>query len=476
VFTKSSKLLISVLAIALMGLFIGCSDDDETPNTPNSPDMGEGAMLRVVHASPNAPAVDVYVKGVSTPLFSDAAYGATTGYTEVAAGDYTIELRGAGSPATSTPAFSVGPVTIPEGATITAIAAGNFGSTNADDAFRILPIAENFAAPGAGNAAVRVVHGSFDAPTVDIDLGDDGTVDFPGFARFTDTGEAGLALPAGQELQVGIRAGGSRVTAFTTPQLPEGANLFVIATGRLTDRLPREDDGFSLLAVGPAGTVGFIRQNPVVFALHGSPDAPAVDIAAGGAVVVPNLAFGELSAPVQVPPASYTLSFRAAGTTAEAASATTPVLAAGERYLAVASGFLGDNSFTLIPVAEAFSPAGGQAQVRVVHASPDAPAVDVGTVDSMGNLTAVSDFVDLSFEETSKSEGTALPVGSLPIGVGVTGTGTAAVTFTVPTSAGLHAFAVAAGSLLDNTVETFRLLVVDATSYPWGVVEINPNP
>ena len=65
----------------------------------------------------------------------------------------------------------------------------------------------------------------------------------------------------------------------------------------MLEALPRESAGFGLLAVGPDGTIGLIRQNPVVFALHASPDAPAVDIYAGETALTTNLAFGQLSTP-----------------------------------------------------------------------------------------------------------------------------------------------------------------------------------
>jgi hypothetical protein len=119
-----------------------------------------------------------------------------------------------------------------------------------------------------------------------------------------------VELPSGNELQVGIWAGTplARVTAFTTLALPDGGELFVIALGSIAD-LPREETGFSLLAVGsnPVGTFGLIRQNPTVYALHGGPDAPAVDIFAGDLELVDNLSFADLSGDIQVPPGRYTL-------------------------------------------------------------------------------------------------------------------------------------------------------------------------
>jgi hypothetical protein len=461
-----------IFSIAALFLFVGCSDDDEKIM---GVDMGQGAMVRVIHASPDAPNVDLYVEGIAAAVATDIAYGETTVYLDLDAGMYNFQLRAAGSNPASPPAYETGDLDIAEGAKITAIALGLLASADADDKFRVITYAENFADPGAGNAAVRIIHGSADAPTVAVDVGNDGAPEVPNFARFAETGAAGVALPAGTEIQIAIWAGAplERVTVFTTPQLPSGAELFVIATG-LLGKLPREADGFSLLAAGPAGTIGFIKQNPVVFALHGSPDAPAVDIYAGSSELVDNLAFGELSAPIQVPPGSYDLDFRANDDGPIAASATTPALAAGERYLAIASGFLNDTpAFILLPYADAFALGGSDARVRAIHASPDAPAVDIGTV-AANVLTPVPDYTNVSFQDASVASGTSLPVAQLLIGVAPMGDTNPLVTFDITTAAGLRAYAVAAGSL-QGTGESFRLVIVDTSTYPWVAAEVLPN-
>lgn len=473
---RLKKLNIMTMTLSALLVFsLACSDDDDNPLAP-PPDMGEGVQLRVIHASPDAPAVDVYAEGVSSPLITGLAYGATSDYLDLDPGTYNIQLRAAGADPASAPAFETGDVDLPEGARITALAAGLLTSMDSSDKFRVIPLVEDFTAPGAGNAAVRIVHAGSDAPAVALDVGNDGNPEVTNFARFDETGAAGVALPANTALQIAIWAGNplQRVTVFTTPELPEGAELFVVATG-LLGKLPRETDGFNLLAVAPTGSVGFIKQNPVVFALHGSPDAPNVDIYAGNTILAGNLGFGELSGAIQVPPASYTLDFRAAGSSQTAATVTTPTLAAGERYLAIASGFLsGTPDFRLIPAGESFAAAGADARVRVIHASPDAPAVDVGTV-SGGAVTPVGDFTNLAFEQGSPVAGTSLPVGNLPIGVAATGTTSPVAEFTVPTSAGLQAFAVAAGALDPLKGETFRLVVVVTNSFPWSALEIQPN-
>lgn len=467
------KFMMFIAGALVFGL-AGCSDDDD--NNPTTPGAADKAELRVVHASVDAPSVDLYVNDGTEPLLQALAYGGVSDYLEVDAGSYTVQLRAHGASPTSAPAYEVD-LTLTAGATVTAVAAGLLGSMGADDRFRILPLVEDFQDPGAGNAAVRVIHAAPDAPTVALDIGNDGSPEVTGFARFGDTGAAGVPLPAGTALRVGVWAGEplARASVFTTPSLPAGANLFLIATGLLGG--DPQDDGFSLLAVGPAGAIGFIRQDALamVYALHASPDASAVDLDADGGEVVAGLAFGQLSPGLAVWPGSYEIDFRAAGTANVAATAQTPYLEPGVSYLAIATGFLtgGAPAFQLLPLADGFSGGASDALVRVVHASPDAPAVDVGPLVS-GEVAAVADYSDLSFGESSPAAGTALPVGDLTIGVAATGTTAPVATFDVTTAAGLRAFAVASGSL-GGTGEGFRLVLVVAGDESWSAVEVSPN-
>ncbi|MDP2470913.1 MAG: DUF4397 domain-containing protein [Candidatus Palauibacterales bacterium] len=444
----------------------------------SDPDAGS-AMLRAVHASPDAPAVDVYAEGISVPLISALAYGDASLYFPVPAGTYNIQLRAHPSTEADPIAFETGPIDLAANQKITAVASGFLGSMDEADRFRILPLVEDFGTPQS--ALVRIVHAGPDAPSVDIDLGDDGSVDYGDLARFADTGAAGITLPSGEALQVGIRvAGGDRVTAFTTPALPDGEEIFVIATGSLA-RPARADDGFSLLAVASTGSLGFIKQNPVVYALHGSPDAPAVDIYAGESLLVQDLAFGELSGTVQVPPGTYTLDFFVTGTGggSPAASFDTPELMAGSAYLAVAAGELQlegtEEAFTLLAFEELFDPT-ETARVRAIHASGDAPAVDIGTVDGgTGEIDAVL-FQNLAWSESSDDAGLEAPVGDLTIGVAATGSTTPVATFDITTEAGLQTFAIAAGALApDGVEEAFRLILVVVSTNPWVGAEVLPD-
>ena len=71
------------LAASIAGL-VACGADDDSD-----------AYVRILHASPDAPAVDVYVNGELQ--LSDVAYQDGTGYMKVSDGNANIELRVAGT-------------------------------------------------------------------------------------------------------------------------------------------------------------------------------------------------------------------------------------------------------------------------------------------------------------------------------------------------------------------------------------------
>ncbi len=489
--------VISVVAVvsALSTLLSACGSDS-TPSpappapTPPAPSESPGvqpaaaipqARLRVLHASANAPMVDVWLKGGTQPVLKGATYGLATDYVKVPAGSISLELRAAPSKISDPVAFAPPPFDLAADTTMTAVAAGVLGAADPAKAFRILPLADAFK-KAPGKVAVRVVHASPDAPTVGIDVGDDDPAkpEIPSLARFADSGADGVLLAAGQPLQIGIVAGGSRVTAFTTPMLPDGSEVFVVAAG-LLGRHPRADDGFSLIAASPIATLGFVRQNPVVYALHASPDAPAVDLYVGQAEIADNLAFGQLSASTQVRPGRYDVDFftHAAGNVrpsgAPATTQSSGILLAGQRYLAVAAGFLaGSPSFELA----AFSDEKAyddtvNARVRAVHASPDAPTVDIGVATSAGVSPVL--MPGLPFLGSSLPLGVAIAPGSYTLGVTPAGQSAQVVArFPVALTAGARSFAIAAGALDPTKGQALRLLLVDTAASPWAVASVSP--
>jgi hypothetical protein len=229
---------------------------------------------------------------------------------------------------------------------------------------------------------------------------------------------------------------------------------------------------------GSAGTGGAGgAANAVVYALHASPDAGTVDIFAGDAELIDSAAFGAL-ARLEVPAGAYTLDFFPATEGAStrpsgdpAASAMTPELEAGVTYLAIAAGELADDSFELIPLVANFEAAGSGARVRAVHASAGAPAVDVGTVSTPGDIDTPPVIENVEFGDATDGAGLALPAAALTLGIAATGDTATVAEFPLNLTAGLSAFAIAAGKL-GATENAFQLIVVNASASPWTATAV----
>ena len=126
-----------------------------------------------------------------------------------------------------------------------------------------------------------------------------------------------------------------------------------------------------VLGIGAAG-------NACVNIVHASPDAPAVDIFVDGAKAVENLAFGTATGWVALPAGEHQVQVAPTGEEADAAVIDATVdLEADMAYEVAAIGAVAEITAAIFPVDLAVSMDTENAAVRVIHASPDAPAVDV---------------------------------------------------------------------------------------------------
>ena len=463
-----------ILALAALTACGGGSTAPAVKPTPLN------AQIRVVHASADAPPVDIYVEGVAGPAFT-LSYLETSSYATLPEGSYNFQIYLEGAdPTLVDPVFETGALPLGGNEVVTAVAAGSINQDpGSGEEFRVLAFVEGFGSAGSG-ALARIVHASPNAPTVAIDLGDDSTPDYSGLQRFSDTGPAGIPLPSGQALQAAILVDATldRVTAFTTPSLPEGAELFVIATGFLGPKA-NQTDAFGLLVVAPDGTFGFLRQNPVIYGLHASPDTGVVDIALEGSsdLLVDDLEFSELSAPIQVPAdQSYSIDVRdQMGNVA--LNFETPVLDAGESYLAAVIGYSGmGRSAPLEPrlLVDTLggTPIEGNGLVRGLHLSPDAGVVDIGPVDGVsGNLLPLPGFEALNYRTTSfPVEGTEVPTSPLVIGVAPSASPTPLVSFDVDLEEDAESWVIVVGTADTASFpgdEGVRLVNVNTAVAPW---------
>jgi hypothetical protein len=136
------------LAATLAALVLAtaaCSDDNNSPSS--------NAQVRVVHGSPDAPAVDVLVDG--TKVLDSVVYQDASGYLTVPSGTRNVKVN---VYATATSVIDANVALAKDGA-YTVIA------TNTVAAIEPLVLIDDLTAPAAGNIKLRLVHG---APSVDL--------------------------------------------------------------------------------------------------------------------------------------------------------------------------------------------------------------------------------------------------------------------------------------------------------------------
>ncbi len=177
------------------------------------------ARVRVVHASPDAPAVDVWANG--TVAFSNAPFKGITAYAALPGGVYNFQVTPTG--ATEPVVINISP-DLRAGVDYTVVALNTLNS------IETIILEDNNARPAAGKAHVRFVHTSPDAPAVDIAVAGGGPVLFSGIP-FKGVG-AYLPVDAGV-YDLEVRVAGTNTVALSVPRvaLNEGTVYTIFAMG-----------------------------------------------------------------------------------------------------------------------------------------------------------------------------------------------------------------------------------------------------
>ena len=363
-------------------LFFSASCDDDDDNT-TTPPMTETAKIRVIHGSYDAPAVDVRVDGAVA--ISGLAYRQSSGYAEVNAGTRNVSVTPTGA---TTPVVINADLTLQADKEYTVYAVGDLANITAI-------VSEDERTPSANNAKVRFVHAAPDAPAVDIKVNDgSGTAVF-GNAAFKDI-TAYAEVPAGNYTFVVTPAGSTaEVVVFKPVDLTAGTVYTVVAFGTLnnTDNV---DFGVRVFIDNNNGdgAVDFTPATANVLVTHASPDAPGVDFLLDGIVVnSAPLTYPNNTGYLVVPAGTRNVKVNASGTTTTVIDANLN-LRPNANYSVFAVNFLSSIE-PLVLEDDLTPPASGKAHVRFLHASPDAPTVDITLTDG----TVVFD--DYAFKQAS---------------------------------------------------------------------------
>jgi len=206
---------------------------------------------------------------------------------------------------------------------------------------------------------------------------------------------------------------------------------------------------FALSAATPASAQQ--ADTARVRVVHASPDAPAVDVYLNDSKAITNLAFKASSDFAAVPAGSYAVKVTATGATDAVISATLP-LEAGQSYTVVAVGRLADITARVYQD-DTSALAAGKARLRVIHASPNTPGVDVAVTGGPVLIT------NLAFPNAS--DNLTVDAGTYNVEVRPTGTQTAALSAPgLALDAGKY-YTVLAVGLLGETPALELLPIVD---------------
>ncbi|MCX7773222.1 MAG: DUF4397 domain-containing protein [Clostridia bacterium] len=183
--------------------------DDQNPMHRNAPRNRDESYIRIFHASPNAPAVDVYANGM--PLARNLRYRDFTLYQTVQPGTYRVEVYPAGR--RDMPVLAT-MLTVPPRSIFTIAAIGMLPNIS------LLPIAEPKIAVPPGKFLLRFSHLSPTAPSVDLTLAN-GTVLFSN-VRYTET-TSYIPIPA-STYHFQLRLAGTNQVVLEVPNIALAAN------------------------------------------------------------------------------------------------------------------------------------------------------------------------------------------------------------------------------------------------------------
>ncbi|MDX1516546.1 MAG: DUF4397 domain-containing protein [Woeseiaceae bacterium] len=371
---KARKLL--TLTAAVLALSACDSDDGAVLQQVIAPQTFD---LQVLHASSNAPAVNVIFGG--NEVLSGVDYKEGSPRLTIDVGTYSVQVDGILPDNTAT---VIGPVDIDFAAdtTYTIAAVGRVGDMT--NPLEPVVLEQPRTPVAAGSARAFVLHGASAAPRVDVYVtapGADLAATAP-LGTFSYKETLGPVEVAAGDYQIRVTAAGDpTAVVFDTGALTlnDGDDLLLSAVNNTS---PTNTNFFgtpiSLVALTGAGSAEILdaATPAAVRVIHASPDAPNVDVVANDAVtLVSDLAFPNAAGPLSVDAASYEVDVNEAGNAGNPVITAQLALDAGNLYDVFAVGNLA--GIEALVAADDYRRIATAAKLRLVHASPTAQGVDI---------------------------------------------------------------------------------------------------
>ncbi|MEO0853276.1 MAG: DUF4397 domain-containing protein [Cyanobacteria bacterium J06648_11] len=228
---------IAIASASLAAFAIGCSENSSTV------DPVEQTSVRAVQAVPDAPEVDVFVNG--DEAFADVAFFAVTDFVVVPEGDIEVEVFESDPPSQDPVVSETIQNTLPD-TSQTVTVAGLVNPEGNQQALQV-DVFENDLETTVGQAELRIIHLSPDAPEVDIRLGDnDPDGDLLATLSFGEATAQNIEVAPGT-YTVTVFAAGTETNVFTQilPAVVAEENYTIYAVGLIDDDAPQGSE-FSL--------------------------------------------------------------------------------------------------------------------------------------------------------------------------------------------------------------------------------------
>ena len=452
------KRIKTLLTVSMIPLFVtGCSSDDDDPITDVPPQEPEFANVRVIHASSDAPAVDITANDEILNGLEGVDYQMASTKFEVQAGTYDIGVV-ANLPGDDAEVLQTD-ITLETDMNYDIFAIGSV----ADDSLMLLPVTSMETAVESGNAQVQIVHAASMAPTVDIYvtapdavLADEQPLVTAAYTDATDL----VQVPAG-EYRIRITAAGETDVVFDSGAvtLEDGADLLVAATNSVS---PGDSPVTLLVSDGDMSMNLYDVNTPAALrVVHGISDAPAVDVIANNEVVlVDGIQFPRTTDYLDVAAGDYLIDVVAdADNSIVAVDDAEVSLSAGMYYTAVANNTLAMPELDLLT--DMPRSVATEAKVRIIHAAPAAGNVDI-YVTGDGEIDGVEPtFADVPYstDDLAETGYVGLAEGDYFVTVTPTGTKTAAIeTGMLSLETGMVYTAIAANGAMEGDLPQLILL------------------
>jgi len=415
------------------GRVAAAQDDDE--------DVAANAVLRIVHAVPGGPEIDVLIDG--QPLAEAVPYGSATDYVPIAPGDHLLQVVPTGQPAES--AVIEQELGAEPARAYIFVALGQLNEIEG----RVFEVDLGDLEPG--NARARVINATTDAGGVDLAVtGGDSLFDDIGFGDGADYADI-----APGSYSFDLRGEDDRVIGTVPDILIEEARVYdIVALGQEADQTLNVLALVSIASPPCTEVLGLegTSEDACVRVVHAAPGSGAVDVYVNDSPLITGLDFGTATEYVALPSGEgRAVRVTAAETPIEEAIIEVDIaLEAGQAYEILATGEQ-DNLEVLTSGVDLRPVPEDQARFRVIHASPDAGGVDVA-IEEGATLSEGIDFRGIA-------EYIAIDEGEYTIQVRVAGEQTVALSTELAVEPGTVYDVVAVGRLAD---ETLALLVLTA--------------